>query len=52
MGKQELPVLRASVETRRQLKIIAALTGETMQAVVARLVKAEFERVQKKDTSQ
>ena len=48
MKKKELPVLRASVETRRQLKVIAALTGETMQAVLARLVKAEFERMQKK----
>lgn len=40
-------MLRASEETRQQLKIIAALTNETMQAVLARLVKAEYERVKK-----
>lgn len=38
-------MLRASQETRQQLKVIAALTGETMQVVVARLVKAEYDRV-------
>lgn len=38
-------MLRASEETRRQLKVVAALTGETMQEVLARLVKAEYERV-------
>jgi hypothetical protein len=47
MDAKERPVLRASEETRRQLKIIAALTNETMQSVLARLVKAEYERVKK-----
>ena len=40
-------MLRASEDTRQQLKVIAALTNETMQAVLARLVKAEYERVKK-----
>ena len=47
MKTKEKPVLRASEETRQQLKIIAAVTKETMQAVVARLVQAEYERVKK-----
>lgn len=50
MEKKEWPVLRASKETRRQLKVIAALAGETMQSVLARLVKAEFERVKGEQT--
>ena len=49
MAKKSLPVLRAREETRRQLKLIAALTGESMLAVLARLVKAELERIQAKD---
>lgn len=40
-------MLRASEETRQHLKVIAALTGETMQAVLARLVQAEYEQVRK-----
>lgn len=43
--EKEKPMLRASQETRQQLKVIAALTGETMQAVLARLIKAEYDRV-------
>jgi len=45
MNTQEKPTLRASQETRQQLKVIAALTGETMQGVLARLIKAEYDRV-------
>ena len=45
--RKEKPLLRCTEETRQQLKIIAALTNETMQAVLARLVKAELERVKK-----
>lgn len=45
MKAKEKPTLRASQETRQQLKVIAALTGETMQFVLARLIKAEFDRV-------
>lgn len=32
-------------EVRRQLKIIAAITGSTMKEVLARLVSAELKRV-------
>ncbi len=46
MKKKTSPVLRAREETRRQLKIIAALTGESMLDVLDRLIKAELERVQ------
>ncbi len=43
--EQKKPMLRASDETRQQLKIIAALTHETMQTVLARLVRTELEQV-------
>ncbi len=46
MNKKSLPVLRAREQTRKNLKIIAALTGESMLAVLDRLVQAELERVQ------
>ena len=46
MGKKSLPVLRAREETRKNLKIIAAFTGESMLTVLDRLIKAELERVQ------
>lgn len=51
------PVIRVTPEARKDLKVIAATTGETMQDVVARLAKEELMRVQKagkpkkKDTS-
>jgi hypothetical protein len=48
MDKKEKPVLRATAETRQQLKVIAAVLGETMQEVIARLVKDEYERITKK----
>lgn len=47
MEKKTSPVLRAREQTRKNLKIIAALTGESMLDVLDRLVKAELERVQK-----
>lgn len=43
----ERPIIRASEETRRLLKVIAALTNESMKAVLARLVREEYERIQK-----
>jgi hypothetical protein len=46
MNTTSLPVLRAREQTRKNLKIIAALTGESMLAVLDRLVQAELERVQ------
>lgn len=49
MKQKSLPLLRAREETRRQLKMIAALTGESMLDVLARLVKAEWERVQQQE---
>ena len=42
---REKPTLRASEETRRLLKIIAALANESMKEALARLVKDEYERV-------
>lgn len=41
------PVIRVTPEARKDLKIIAAHTGETMQDVVARLARQERERIQK-----
>ena len=35
----------ATPDVRRQLKIIAAMTGSSMKDVLARLVAAEFKRV-------
>jgi len=45
METKEKPTLRASQETRQHLKVIAAVTGETMQAALARLIKAEYDRI-------
>ncbi len=42
------PVLRAREGTRRKLKLIAALTNESMLDVLDRLVDAELKRVQEK----
>jgi hypothetical protein len=50
MDKKPLPVLRATDETRRALKMIAAMTGETMQAALQRIVQAELERLQHKES--
>jgi hypothetical protein len=40
------PLIRVTIETRKDLKIIAAYTGETMQEVVARLAKQERAKLQ------
>ena len=48
MNKNELnPNLRVTPETRKDLKIIAAHSGETMLDVVARLAKRERERIER-----
>ena len=39
------PHIRVTPETRKDLKMIAAHTGETMLQVVARLAKQELERL-------
>jgi hypothetical protein len=44
-SKQLNPNIRVTSETRKDLKIIAAHTGETMLQVVARLAKQELERL-------
>ena len=44
------PNSRVTEQTRKDLKIIAAHSGETMLEVVARLAKQERERVEKGDT--
>lgn len=46
MEKKAHPFLRVREETRRNLKVLAALTGESMLDVLDRLIKAELERVQ------
>jgi len=44
-SKQLNPNIRVTPETRKNLKMIAAMTGETMLEVVARLAKQELERM-------
>lgn len=44
------PTSRVTEETRKDLKIIAAHSGETMLAVVACLAKHERERIEKGGT--
>jgi hypothetical protein len=44
-SKQLNPNIRVTPETRKDLKIIAAHTGETILEVVARLAKQELERL-------
>lgn len=41
------PVIRVEPQARKDLKIIAAHTGETMQEVVTRLAKQELEHIKK-----
>lgn len=48
MEKKTTPVLRAREGTRRKLKLIAALTNESMLDVLDRLVDVELKRVQTK----
>ena len=45
-SKQLNPNIRVTPETRKDLKIIAAHTGETMLEVVARLAKQELARLE------
>lgn len=40
--------VRVHPHTRKQLKIIAAQTGETMIETIARIAQIEMERLQKK----
>ena len=49
--KVTTPVLRAREGTRRKLKLIAALTNESMLDVLDRVVDAELKRVQTKGDS-
>jgi hypothetical protein len=49
--KIKTPVLRAREGTRRKLKLIAALTNESMLDVLDRIVEAELKRVQEKEES-
>jgi hypothetical protein len=50
MEKQQgKPIIRATQETHRELRLVAALTGETMQAVIRRLVKEELARLQQRN---
>ncbi len=46
------PNIRVTPETRKDLKIIAAHTSETMLEVVARLAKQELERLKGQKKSQ
>jgi hypothetical protein len=41
------PVIRVTAESRKDLRIIAAHMGETIQDVVARLAQQERERIEK-----
>ncbi len=41
------PLIRVTTQARKDLKIIGAHTGETMQEVVTRLARQERERIQK-----
>lgn len=44
------PNIRVTPEARKDLKIIAAHTGETILQVVARLAKQELERLKEKSS--
>ena len=48
--KNENPLIRVTPQTRKDLKILAAHSGETMLQVVARLAQQELQRVQKGGT--
>jgi len=43
------PLIRVTTEARKDLKIIGAHTGETMQEVVSRLAKQERDQIQRKE---
>jgi hypothetical protein len=52
MNKKQLnPNIRVTPETRKDLKIIAAHTSETILQVVARLAKQELERLKGQEKS-
>lgn len=42
--------IKVSEETRRSLRMIAAMTGETQQEVAERVMKAELDRVKKEQS--
>ena len=42
---KEIVSIKVTEDTRKALRLIAALTGETMQEVMERLAKAEAERL-------
>lgn len=44
-GDEMNDMVMTTQEVRRQLKIIAAVTGSTMKHAIERLVSEEFERV-------
>jgi hypothetical protein len=46
MGKQ-VQTIKVFVETLKNLRMLHALTGESMQNILDRLVKAELEQLQK-----
>lgn len=46
MDKEKV-TMKLTEGTRKALRLIAALTGETMQGVMERLAKAEAERLMK-----
>ena len=41
------PVIRVTPQARKDLKIVAAHTGESMQEVVTRLARQEREQIQR-----
>lgn len=45
MDKTDVVTIKVTEEARKALRLIAALTGESMQEVVERLAKAEAQRV-------
>lgn len=44
---KEIVSIKVTEDTRKALRLIAALTGENMQEVMERLAKAEAERLMK-----
>jgi hypothetical protein len=43
---KKIQTIKVSVETLQKLRMLHALTGETMQNILDRLVKTELERLQ------
>jgi hypothetical protein len=46
--EKKIQTIKVFVETLKKLRMLHALTGETMQNILDRLVKAELERFQNK----